>query len=113
LWIDDKSLGKPKAFQVNEEKVLMEDTVSVMVRIMSLNGKYISGEMGCPIRSSQSKGTSLGLGGRAFGGRIYISHSEGGRCEMLMTWMKCASFFLGRVGLTRDFTGVAISSIIG
>jgi hypothetical protein len=78
-------LGKPKAFQVKEEKVLTEDTVSVMVRIMSLNGKDIGGGMGCPIRSSQSKGTSSGLGGRAFGGRINLSHSEGGGFEMLMT----------------------------
>jgi hypothetical protein len=93
--------------------VLMEDTVSMMVRIMSLNGKDIGGGMGCPIRSSQSKGTSSGLGGRAFGGRISLSHSEGGRCEMLMTWMKGVSFSSGRVGLTRDCTGMATSSIIG
>jgi hypothetical protein len=70
-------LGKPKAFQVKEEKVLMEDTISVMVQIMSLNGKYIGGGVGCPIRSSQSKGTSSRLGGRAFEGRKNISHSEG------------------------------------
>jgi hypothetical protein len=54
-------LGKPKVLQVEEEKVMMEDTVSVMVRIMSLNGKYIGGGMGCPIRSSQSKGISQNL----------------------------------------------------
>jgi hypothetical protein len=65
--------------------VLMEDTVSVMVRIMSLNGKDIGGGMGCPIRSSQSKGTSSGLGERAFGGRINLSHSEGVGLGMLMT----------------------------
>ena len=45
LRIGDKSLGKPKSFQVKEEKVLMEDTVSMMVQIMSLNGKYIGGGM--------------------------------------------------------------------
>jgi hypothetical protein len=80
LQIDNKSLGKPKVFQVKEDKVLTEDTISVMVQIMSLNGKDIGGGMGCSIRSSQSKGTSSGLGGRAFGGRISLSHSEGGRC---------------------------------
>jgi hypothetical protein len=78
-------LGKPKTFQVKEEKVLTEDTVSMMVLIMSLNGKYIGGGMGCPIKSSQSKGTWSGLGGRTFKGRISLSHSEGGGFEMLMT----------------------------
>jgi hypothetical protein len=42
--------------------VLTEDTISVMVQIMSLNGKYIGGGMGFPIRSSQSKETLSGLG---------------------------------------------------
>jgi hypothetical protein len=106
LWIADKSLGKPKAFQVKEEKVLMEDTVFVMVQIMSLDGKYIGGGMGCSIRLSQSKGTSSGLGGREFGGRISLSHLEGGRCEMLMTWMKGASFSSGRVGFVDIERGV-------
>jgi hypothetical protein len=67
-------LGKPKSLQVEEEKAIKEYIVSVMVRIMSLNGKDIGGGMECPIRSSQSKGTSLGLGGRAFEGRINLSH---------------------------------------
>ena len=91
----------------------MEDTVSMMVQIMSLNGKDIGGGMGCPIRSSQSKGTSSGLRGRAFKGRINLSHLEGGGCGMFMTWLKGVSFSSGRVGLTRDCTGVATSSIIG
>jgi hypothetical protein len=78
-------LGKPKALQVKEEKVLTEYIVSVMVRIMSLNGKDIGGGMGCPIRSSQSKGASLGLGGRVFRGRMNLSCSEGGRLGMLIT----------------------------
>jgi hypothetical protein len=39
-------LGKPKALQVEEEKVIMEVAVFVMVQIMSLNGKYIGGGMG-------------------------------------------------------------------
>jgi len=65
--------------------VLMDDTVSMMVQIMSLNGKDIGGGMGCPIRSSQSKGTSSGLRGREIGGRINRSHSEGGRFGILMT----------------------------
>jgi hypothetical protein len=78
-------LGKPRALQVEEEKVLTKDTVSVMVWIMYLNGKYIGGGMGCPIRSSQSKGTSSGLGRRAFGGRINLYRLEGGGFEMLMT----------------------------
>jgi hypothetical protein len=78
-------LGKPKALQVEEEKVLTEYIVSVMVRIMSLNGKDIGGGMGCPIRSSQSKGTSSGLGGRALGERINLSRSEGVGLGMLMT----------------------------
>jgi len=65
--------------------VLTEYIVSMMVRIMSLAGKYIGGGMGCPIRSSQSKGTSSGLGGRAFRGRINLSHSEGVGLGMLMT----------------------------
>jgi hypothetical protein len=60
-------LGKPKVLQVEEEKVLMDDIVSVMVQIMSLNGKDIGGGMGCPIRSSQSKGTSSRLVEREFG----------------------------------------------
>jgi hypothetical protein len=85
LQITDKSLGKPKAFQVKEEKVLTENIVFVMVRIMSLNGKDIGGGMGCPIRSFQSKGTLSGLGGRAFGGKINLSCFEGGGFEMLMT----------------------------
>jgi hypothetical protein len=51
--IANKILGKPKPFQVKEEKVLTEDTVSMMVQIMSLNGKDIGGGMECPIRSSQ------------------------------------------------------------
>jgi hypothetical protein len=38
-------LGKPKALQVEEEKVITEDTVFVMVQIMSLNGKDIGGGM--------------------------------------------------------------------
>ena len=80
---------------------------------MYLNGKDIGGGMGCPIRSSQSKGNSSGIGGRAFRGRINLSHSEGGGFEILMTGLKGASFSLGRVGLTRDCTGVVTSSIIG
>jgi hypothetical protein len=39
-------LGKPKALQVEEEKVIKEVTISVMVQIMSLNGKDIGGGMG-------------------------------------------------------------------
>ena len=93
--------------------MVMEDTVSVIVGIISLNGKDIGGGMECPITSSQSKGTSLGLGGRVFEGRINLSHSEGGGCGMSLTWMKGVSFSSGRVGLTRDCTGVATSSIIG
>jgi hypothetical protein len=31
LQIAEKNLGKPKAFQVKEEKVLMKDTVLMMV----------------------------------------------------------------------------------
>jgi hypothetical protein len=78
-------LGKPKALQVKEEKVITEYIVSVMVRIMSLAGKYIGGGMGCPIRSSQMKGTSSGLGGRALRGRRNLSHLEGEGPGMLMT----------------------------
>jgi hypothetical protein len=78
-------LGKPKALQVEEEKLLTEYIVSMMVQIMSLTGKYIGGRMGCPIRSSQSKGTSPGLGGRALGGRKNLSRSEGEGSNMLMT----------------------------
>jgi hypothetical protein len=63
----------------------MEDIVSVMVQIMSLNGKYIVGGTISPIRSSKSKGTLSRLGGRTFGGRINFSDSEGGGFEMLMT----------------------------
>jgi hypothetical protein len=85
MQIVDKSLGNPKALQVEEEKVLTEYIVSVMVRIMSLSGKDIGGGMGCPIRSSQSKGTSSGLRGRVLGGRMNLSCSEGGRLGMLMT----------------------------
>jgi hypothetical protein len=36
-------LGKPKALQVEEEKVITEYIVSLMVRIMSLIGKDIGG----------------------------------------------------------------------
>jgi hypothetical protein len=35
----DKNLGKTKFLQVEEEKVLTEQKTSVMVQIMSLNGK--------------------------------------------------------------------------
>jgi hypothetical protein len=77
-------LGKPKDFQVEEEKVITEYMVSVMFQIMSLARKDIGGGMGFPIRSSQSKGTASGLGGRAFGGRINLSHSEGVGLGMLM-----------------------------
>jgi hypothetical protein len=52
---------------------------------MSLNGKYIGGGMGFPIRSSQSKGTSSELRGREFRGRINLSRSEGGGFGMLIT----------------------------
>jgi hypothetical protein len=69
--------------------------------------------MGCPIRSSQSKGTSSRLRERSFGGRINLSHSEEGGFGMLMTLLKGSSLSSRRVGLTRYFTGVATSSIIG
>jgi len=91
----------------------MEDTVFVMVQRLYLNGTYIGGWMGCPIRSSQSKGTLLGLGERAFGGRINLSHSKGVGLGMLMIWLKDTFLSSRRVGLTRDSTGVATSSIIG
>jgi hypothetical protein len=57
-------LGRPKALQVEEEKVLMEVIVSVIYRIMSLLGKDIGGGIGYPMRPSQSKGTSSRIGGR-------------------------------------------------
>ena len=69
--------------------------------------------MGCPIRSSQSKGASSVLEGRVFRWRMNLSYSEGGRLGMLMTWLEGASLSWGRVGLTRDFTSVVTSSIIG
>jgi hypothetical protein len=77
-------LGKPKDLQVEEEKVITEYIVYVMVWIMSLSGTYIGGGMGCPVRSSQSKGTSSKLGERVFGGRMNLSYSEGGRLGMLV-----------------------------
>jgi hypothetical protein len=56
-----------------------------MVLIMSLSGTDIGGGMGCPVRSSQSKGTSSEFGERVFRGRMNLSCSEGGRLGMLMT----------------------------
>jgi hypothetical protein len=106
-------LGKPKSLQVEEDKALAEDIVSVIYQIMSLTGKDIGGGIGYPTRPSQSKGTSSGLGGRVLRERKNLSHSEGAGSGMLMTWLKDASPSTRRVGLTRDCTGMTTSSILG
>jgi hypothetical protein len=60
-------LGKPKSFQVEEDKVLLKVIFSMIYQIMSLTWKGIGGGIGYPTRPSQSKGTSPRLGGRALG----------------------------------------------
>jgi hypothetical protein len=78
-------LGKPKSLQVEEDKVLTEDIVSVMDQTMSLNGKYIGGGIGYPMRLSQSKVISSKLGGRGIGEIKTLSHLEGVGLGMIMT----------------------------
>jgi hypothetical protein len=70
-------LGKPKALQVEEDKVLAKVTFSMIYRIMSLTLKGIGGGIGYPIKPSQSKGTSPRLGGRVFRESKTLSYSEG------------------------------------
>jgi hypothetical protein len=60
-------LGRPKALQIKEGKVITEVIVFVLYQIMSLPGKDIDGGIGYPTRPSQSKGTSSRLGGREIG----------------------------------------------
>jgi hypothetical protein len=64
LQMDDIILGKPKYLQFKEDKELTEYMVSMIDQIMYLIGKDRGGAMRYPIRPSQSKGTSSGLGGR-------------------------------------------------
>jgi hypothetical protein len=60
-------LGKPKALQLEEDKALAEDIVSMIYQIMSLTGKDIGGGIGYPIKPSQLKGISSRLEGRELG----------------------------------------------
>jgi hypothetical protein len=80
-------LGKPKALQVKEEKVLMEYIVSVMVRIMSLSGTNIGGGNGMSHQVIAVEGDLIRTSERerVFRGRMNLSCSEGGRLGMLMT----------------------------
>jgi hypothetical protein len=78
-------LGKPKALQVEEDKVLAEVIISMIYQIMSLTGKDIGGGIGYPTRPSQSKGTSSGLEGRVLRESKTLSCSEGAVSRMLMT----------------------------
>jgi hypothetical protein len=70
-------LEKPKAYQVEEDKSLAEDIVSVIYRIMSLTKKDMGGGIGYPTIPSQLKGISSRLGGRELGESKTRSHSEG------------------------------------
>jgi len=96
-----------------DDKALTKYIFYVIDQIMSLTGKYIGAGIGYPTRPSQSKGTSLGPGGRELGGRINLSHSEGAGSGILMTWFKHATPSTRRVGLTGDCTGTTTSSILG
>jgi hypothetical protein len=109
LQIINISLGKPKDHQVEEDKTLAEDIVSSIYQIMSLIGKYIGGGIGYPTIPSQSKGSSSRLGGREIGESKTLSHSEGGRLGMLMTWLKDASPSTRGSILTRYCIGMTTS----
>jgi hypothetical protein len=56
-------LGKPKYFQVKEDKILAEVTLSTIYRRMPLIWKGVEEGSRGSTRSFQSKETTLGLGG--------------------------------------------------
>jgi hypothetical protein len=60
-------LGRPKALQVEEDKVLTKVIVSMIYQIMSLPRKDIGAGIGYPKRPSQSKETLSILGERQLG----------------------------------------------
>jgi hypothetical protein len=56
-------LGKPKAFQVNKDKILAEVAFSTIYRRIPLIWKGVEKGSQGSTRSIQSKETTLGLGG--------------------------------------------------
>jgi hypothetical protein len=52
LQIYDTSLGKLKALQVKDDKVITEYIFSMIDQIISLTGKYMGGGIGYPTRIS-------------------------------------------------------------
>jgi hypothetical protein len=113
LRIVDIILEKPKAFQVEEDKVLMKVIISVIYQTMSLTGKDIGGGIEYPTRPSQLKGISSRLRGGELRERKNISHLEGVGSRMLTRWLQGASSSTRGVGLTRDCTGTITFSIPG
>jgi len=94
-------LVKPKALQVEEDKVLAEVIVSVIYLIMPLTRKDIGEGIGYPTRPSQLKGNFLGLERRVLRESKTLLCLEGELSRMLTTWLKDESPSKRRVGLTR------------
>jgi hypothetical protein len=66
-------LGKPKALQVEEDKALAEDIVSVIYRIMSLTGKDIGRGHWIPHKTIPIEGDLLKTREGENSGRVKLS----------------------------------------
>jgi hypothetical protein len=75
--IDDTILGKPKAFQVEEDKILAEVTLYTIHRRMPLIWKGVEEGSRGSTRSFQSKETTLRLGGSVLKESGMLPCSEG------------------------------------
>jgi hypothetical protein len=104
-------LGKPKSFQVEEDKILAEVTFSTIYRRIPLIWKGVEEGSRCSTRSFQSKETSLGLGGSILRESGMLPCSEGTGLEMLMTWSKDASLLKIGVVLAEDCIDMTVVSI--
>jgi hypothetical protein len=107
-------LGKPKALQVEEDKVLAEVIVSVIYQIMSLTRKRHRRGHWIPHKTIPIEGNFLKTWRGEYSGRVKLSLVQKEQLSgMLTTWLKDASPSTRRVGLTRDCTGTTTSSILG
>jgi hypothetical protein len=127
-------LGKPKAFQVEEDKIIAEVTLSTIYQIFPLIWKGVEEGIRGSTRSFQSKETTLGIVGSILKDSGILPSEEGTELEMLSSWLKDllpskirvgTEYFIGnvtylglllskiRVGSTKDFIDETTSSTIG
>jgi hypothetical protein len=96
-------LGKPKAFQVEEDKILAEVTLSTIYRRMPLIWKGVEEGIQGSTRSFQSKETTIGLGGRILEESGILPCVEGIELEMIRTWHKRYRTRTRRAGSTENY----------